>query len=186
MQPTPTNHKENESMKKIKLDGQTQEHEVPEAVAMHIDGLEASVANLTKEKADADSKAAAASAAAEAMKADSDILKASIPAKIQEGISARLSLVAKVDGLGVEVKHEDSEEAIKGAVVKAAMPTVNLDGADAVKLDAYFEAACTVLESRKADGGVQHQLQQLHGDGAVKEDKADGSDWAAYQQNFGK
>lgn len=57
-------------MKKIKLDGQTQEHEVPEAVAIHIDGLEASVANLTKDKADAESKVAAANAAVEAMKAD--------------------------------------------------------------------------------------------------------------------
>lgn len=185
-QTTPTQTKETESMKKIKLDGQTQEHEVPEAVAIHIDGLEASVANLTKDKADAESKVAAANAAVEAMKADAAALNATIPAKVQEGISARLALVAKVDGLKVEVKHEDSEETIKVAVVKAAMPTVNIDGADATKLDAYFEAACTVLEGRKADSGVQTQLQQLHGDGTKVEDKVDGSDWAAYQQNYGK
>jgi len=184
MQPTPTN-KENESMKKIKLDG-AQEHEVPEAVAIHIDGLEASVANLTKDKADAESKVAAANAAVDAMKADADNLKASIPAKIQEGISARLALVAKVDGLKVEVKHEDSEETIKAAVVKAAMPNVNLDGADATKLDAYFEAACTVLEGRHADSGAHAQLQQLHGDGVKPEDKVDGSDWGAYQDSLRK
>ena len=185
-QTTPTQTKETESMKKIKLDGQTQEHEVPEAVAIHIDGLEASVANLTKEKADAESKVAAANAAVEAMKADADNLKASIPAKVQEGISARLALVAKVDGLKVEVKHEDSEETIKAAVVKAAMPNVNLDGADATKLDAYFEAACTVLGGRHADSGAHAQLQQLHGDGVKPEDKVDGSDWGAYQDSLRK
>ena len=160
--------KGDESMKKIKLDGQTQEHEVPEAVAIHIGGLEASVAKLTQDKADAESKVAAANAAVEALKAD----VASLPAKVQEGISARLSLVAKVDGLGVEVKHEDSEEAIKGAVVKAAMPAVNLDGMDATKLDAFFEAACTVLEGRKADGAAQ-QLNQTQ---TPKNDKADQGD----------
>ena len=49
------------------------------------------------------------------------------------------------------MKHEDSDDAIKAAVVKAAMPQVNTDGMDATRLDAHFEAACNLLATPKAD-----------------------------------
>ena len=169
-----------ENMKKIKLDG-AQEHEIPEAVADHIDGLVAKVAQAEASAEAAKAKADAAEASVEALKADA----AEFPAKVQEAVTSRLALVAKADSMGVKVSHEDSEEAIQKAVVTQAMPTVKVDELDAVKLDAYFVAACDLLTVKKADSGVQGQLQQVHGKQDA-EDKVDGSDWSAYQQNFRK
>ena len=168
-----------ESMKKIKLDG-AQEHEIPEAVADHIDGLVAKVAQAEADAAAAKAKADAAEASVEALKADA----ADLPSKVQEAVTSRLAMVAKADSMGVKVSHEDSEEAIRKAVVSHAMPAVKVDELDDVRLDAYFTAACDLLAVKK-DSGVQSQLSQIQGK-QDSEDKVDGSDWASYQQNFRK
>lgn len=141
---------EEHRMRKIRLDGAV-EHEVPEAVAAHIEKLDGEVKTATKDKADAEAKLSAANAALETVKKDHADLVASLPSKIQEGTTARLALVQKADGYKVSVKHEDSDDAIKAAVVKAAMPQVNTDGMDATRLDAHFEAACNLLATPKAD-----------------------------------
>lgn len=149
-----------EPMKKIRLDGAV-EHEVPEAVAIHIDALDAKVANLTKDKADGEAKLAAANAALDTVKADAAALAASLPAKIQEGVSARLALTSKADGYGITVKHEDSDDSIKGAIILAAMPSVKVDGMDAVSLEAHYTAACSLLDSKKQDGDSGSQRQSV-------------------------
>jgi uncharacterized protein len=182
-QPTPTNQKESQ-MAKIKLDG-AHEHEVPEAVKVHLDSLDAKVASLEAEKKDSAAALSAANAALAAVQKERDDALSAMPSKVQEAVSARLALVEKVDGYGVEVKHEDSEDDIKRSVVASAMPSVNLDGMDAVNLSAHFAAACTILDSKKTDG-TPAQLQQMQKPKADSQDKVDGSDWGAYQESIRK
>lgn len=146
-------------MKKIRLDG-AMEHEVPVAVADHIDALDKKIQSITSEKADGEAKLAAANAALDTVKADAAALAASLPAKIQEGVSARLALTSKADGYGITVKHEDSDDSIKGAIILAAMPSVKVDGMDAVSLEAHYTAACSLLDS-KQDGDVGTQRQSV-------------------------
>lgn len=181
--PKPNSAQEENRMKKIRLDGAV-EHEVPEAVAAHIEKLDGEVSKLTSDKAKADADLAAANAALETVKKDHADLSASIPAKVQEAVASRLALVAKADGFKVAVKHEDSDDQIKVAVVKAAMPTVNTDGMDAIKLDAHFEAACTLLATPKADPVSSQRKDASDGVPPKQEDKADGTDWAGYQASL--
>lgn len=175
----PNNSAQEESrMKKIRLDGAT-DYEVHEAVAAHIEKLDGDVSSLTSAKAKADADLAAANAALETVKKDAADLAAAMPSKIQEAVTARLALVQKADGFKVAVKHEDSDDQIKAAVVKAAMPTVNTDGMDSVKLDAHFEAACALLGTK--DASASQRQDASNGIPPKQEDKADGSDWNAYQ-----
>lgn len=142
----PNNSAQEENrMKTIHLDGVKQGFEVPEPVAERLEKLDGEVTSLTSAKADAEAKLAAANAALETVKKDAADLAASLPSKVQEAVTSRLALVQKADGFKVAVKHEDSDDAIKSAVIVAAMPTVNTDGMDTVKLDAHFEAACALL-----------------------------------------
>ncbi len=177
----PNSAQEENRMSKIRLDGAT-DYEVPEPVAAHIEKLDGTVSQLTSDKAKADADLAAANAALETVKKDAADLAASMPSRVQEAVSARLALVAKADGFKIAVKHEDSDEAIKSAVIVAAMPSVKTDGMDAVKLDAHFEAACALLSAAPArmDSAASQRLDASNGTPA-KEDKEDGTNWAAYQ-----
>ena len=151
-------------MKKIHLDGEVQ-YEVPEPVAQHIDGLNAKVASIAQiqaDKADAEAKLAAANAALATVNADASDLKASIPQKIADGVRDQLALVAKVQGLGVAVKSEDSADEIRKAAIKEAMPKVTLDGMDEVQIAAHFDAACALLTERK-DPVVSQRLSVADG-----------------------
>ena len=136
-------------MKKIHLDGQEVAFEVPEAVALHIDGLSAKVGTLTKDHADAEAKLAAANAALEAVQKDAADLKDSIPQKIVDGVKDQLALVAKVQELGIVVRAEDAADHIRKETVQVAMPKVQADSLEGVALDAHFDAACAVLADRK-------------------------------------
>jgi len=171
-------------MKTIHLDGVKQGFEVPEPVAERLEKLDGEVASLTSAKADAEAKLSAANAALETVKKDAADLAASMPSKVQEAVTARLALVQKADGYKVAVKHEDSDEAIKAAVVKAAMPQVNTDGMDALKLDAHFEAACALLSAPKADPVSSQRKDASDGVPPKQEDKADGTDWTSYQASL--
>ena len=136
-------------MKKIHLDGQEVAFEVPEAVALHIDGLSAKVGTLTTAHADAEAKLAAANAALEAVQKDAADLKDSIPQKIVDGVKDQLALVAKVQELGIVVRAEDAADHIRKETVQVAMPKVQADSLEGVALDAHFDAACAVLADRK-------------------------------------
>jgi hypothetical protein len=153
---------ERNHMKKIHLDGQEVAYEVPEAVAAHIDGLNAKVAGIAKleaDKADAEAKLSAANAALETVNADASDLKASIPQKIADGVKDQLALVAKVQELGVSVKAEDSTDEIRKAAIKSAMPKVQADSLEGVALAAHFDAACAVLADRvNPDAGQRQSL----------------------------
>lgn len=166
-------------MKKIRLDGAV-EHEVPDAVAIHIDALDAKVANLTKDKADGEAKLAAANAALETVKKERDDALFAIPSKIQEGVSARLALVEKADGYKVTIKHEDSDDSIMGAIIVAAMPSVKVDGMDAVSREAHYTAACSLLDAKKQDGdsGASGSQRQSVADGVPSNNQAPKADSA--------
>lgn len=170
-----------ETMKKIRLDGETVEHEVPEAVATRFDSMKLELASLTKDKADSAASLAAANAALETVKTDAAALAASIPSKVQDAVSARLALVEKADSMGVKVKHEDSDDAIKGAVILAAMPTVKVDDMDSVNLEAHFTAACSILPIRKVDASDTQRQSIADGVPPASADKTDGSDWGTWQ-----
>ena len=152
--------REGDQMKKIRLDGAV-EHEVPEAVALHIDAQDAKIKALATDKADAEAKLAAANASLAAVTKERDDAASALPAKIAEGVAARLALKEKADGFGVEVKADESDDSIKAKVIAAALPDVKVDGMDAVNLNAHFDAACALLSKQTKDDGVQRQVAQV-------------------------
>ena len=158
-------------MKKIRLDGAV-EHEVPEAVALHIDGLESKNKALTTEKADAEAKLAAANASLAAVTKERDDAANALPAKVAEGVAARLALKEKADWFGVEVKADESDKDIKAKVISTALPNVKTDGMDEVNLNAHFDAACALLSKQTKDDGVQRQVAQVT-PAPTQEQKAD-------------
>lgn len=167
-------------MKKIHLDGQEVAYDVPEAVATHIDGLNAKVAGIAKieaDKADAEAKLAAANAALEAVQKDSKDLKDSMPKQIADGVKAQLELVAKVQDLGVSVKAEDSADEIRKATIKAAMPKVQADSLEGASLDAHFDAACAVLADRKDNPDAAQRASMAGGIPPKAEIQNDGVTW---------
>ena len=164
---------EENRMKKIRLDGAV-EHEVPEPVAAYIEKLDGEVSKLTSDKAKADADLSAANAALDTVKKDHADFVGSFPTKVQDAVTARLALVAKADGFKVAVKHEDSDDAIKAAVIVAAMPTVKTDGMDTVKLDAHFEAACALLSTPRTDAAASQRQDASNGKpDATKTEKVD-------------
>ena len=180
-QPTPTNQKESH-MAKIKLDGQ-QEHEIPEAVKIHLDSLDAKVASLEAEKSKLQAKADSASEALEAVKAEAKAKEDGFQAKLDAAISARMELVSLATKHGVKADGSDAE--IKGALIAKAFPKANMDGKDEAYVAARLDAALELLDSGVQHlDGVQSQLQQIQP--KPTEDKVDGSDWGAYQASFRK
>lgn len=177
-QPTPTNQKESQ-MAKIKLDG-AQEHEVPEAVKIHLDSLDAKVASLEAEKSKLQAKADSASEELESVKAEAKAKEDGFQAKLDAAISARMELVSLAAKHGVKADGSDAD--IKGALIAKAFPKANMDGKDEAYMAARLDSALEILDASHTDG-TQSQLQQLQ---APKnpEDKADGTDWAAYQASL--
>lgn len=163
-------------MKKIRLDGETVEHEVPDAVAARFDSMQSELKTLATAKADGEAKLSAANAALETVKADAAAAAAALPTKIQEGVAARLALVARADGFGIAVKHEDSDDSIKRAVIVGAMPSVKADSLEGLSLDAHLDAACSLLEARE-DGASNSQRRSVS-DGVPSQNQAHKADSA--------
>lgn len=176
--PTPTNQKESQ-MAKIKLDG-AQEHEVPEAVKIHLDSLDAKVASLEAEKSKLQAKADSASEELESVKAEAKVKEDGFQAKLDAAISARMELVSLATKHGVKADGSDAD--IKGALIAKAFPKANMDGKDEAYMAARLDAALEILDTSHTDG-TQSQLQQLQTP-KTTEDKADGTDWAAYQASL--
>ena len=142
-------------MKKIRLDGAV-EHDVPEAVADHISALQAKVDGFPAELSTLQGKLDSASEALAAEKQARADEAAGLQAKIDGAVSARLALVAVAQKHGIKADGTDAE--IRSAVILAAFPSAKLDGRDAAYIDARFDAACEVLDSKDP---VVSQRQQI-------------------------
>ena len=169
-------------MAKIKLDG-AQEHEVPEAVKVHLDSLDAKVASLEAEKSKLQAKADSASEELKSVKADAKAKEDGFQAKVDAAVSSRVELVATATKHGVKADGSDAE--IKGALIAKAFPTAKLDGKDEAYMAARLDAALELLES-----GIQHvdalesQRGQTNGnrnDSTSKEDSIEAKLGSAYK-----
>lgn len=180
-QPTPTNQKESQ-MAKIKLDG-AQEHEVPEAVKIHLDSLDAKVASLEAEKSKLQAKADSASEELESVKAEAKAKEDGFQAKVDAAVAARVELVATATKHGVKADGSDAD--IKGALIAKAFPKANMDGKDEAYIAARLDAALELLESGVQHlDGVQSQFQQVQGnreDSHNKQDSIEAKLAAAYK-----
>ena len=124
-------------MAKIKLDG-AQEHEVPEAVKIHLDSLDAKVASLEAEKSKLQAKADSASEELESVKAEAKAKEDGFQAKLDAAISARMELVSLATKHGVKADGSDAD--IKGALIAKAFPKANMDGKDEAYVAARLDA----------------------------------------------
>lgn len=169
-------------MKKIRLDGAV-EHEVPEAVALHIDALDAKVKSLDSDKSALQGKLDSAEEALVAEKRARADEAAGFQTKLDSAVQSRIALVTLATKHGVKADGADAE--IRSALILKAFPAAKLDGKDAAYIDARYDAAMEILEAPEAkreDGSAQAQKQSVsEGNPAAKADKADGSDWGAYQ-----
>lgn len=170
-----------ETMKKIRLDGAV-EHEVPEAVAIHIDALDAKVKTLESDKSTLQAKADSAAEALEAEKKARADEAAGFQVKLDSAVQSRIALVSLATKHGVKADGTDAE--IRTALILKAFPAAKLDGKDAAYLDARYDGALEILEveDTKREDGVPASQRQSVADGApVPSEKTDGSDWGAYQ-----
>lgn len=179
--PIPPNQKESQ-MAKIKLDG-SQEHEVPEAVKIHLDSLDAKIESLEAEKSKLQAKADSASEELKSVKAEAKAKEDGFQAKVDAAVAARVELVATATKYGVKADGSDAE--IKGSLIAKAFPNAKLDGKDEVYMAARLDAALELLES-----GVQHvdalesQREQTNGnreDSHNKQDSIEAKLAAAYK-----
>ena len=141
-------------MAKIKLDGQ-QEHEVPEAVKVHLDGLDAKIASLEAEKSTLAAKADSASEELAAVKAEAKSKEDGFQARVDAAVEAKLHMASVATKYAVDAAGD-----IRAQVIAKAFPKANLDGKDEAYVTARFDAACEVLDALHGDG-TQQQLQQL-------------------------
>ena len=174
-----------ETMKKIRLDGAV-EHEVPEAVALHIDALDAKVKALDSEKSSLQGKLDSAEEALAAEKKARTDEATGFQAKLDSAVQSRIALVTLATKHGVKADGADSD--IRSALILKAFPAAKLDGKDAAYIDARYDAALELLEASEAkreDSSAQAQKQSVsEGAPAAKSDKADGSDWSSYQADL--
>ena len=179
--PISPNQKESQ-MAKIKLDG-AQEHEVPEAVKVHLDSLDAKIVSLETEKSKLQAKADSASEELKSVKAEAKAKEDGFQAKVDAAVAARVELVATATKYGVKADGSDAE--IKGSLIAKAFPTAKLDGKDEAYMAARLDAALELLES-----GIQHvdalesQRGQTNGnrnDSTSKEDSIEAKLGSAYK-----
>ena len=168
-------------MRKIRLDGAV-EHEVPEAVALHIDSLETKVKALESDKSTLQAKADSASEALEAEKKARADEAAGFHARVDSAVQSRIALVALATKH--EVKADGTDEEIRKAITLKAFPNAKLDGMDAKYLEARFDCAVESLDAGanlKEDGSANAQKQSIS-DAPVTQERGDSVGWDnAYQ-----
>ena len=89
----------------------------------------------------------AMTAARDAAITERDQLKASLKdeKEIARLVDEKVAFIAKAQKLGIDIKAQDSVEAIKGAIIKKAYPEMVLDGKSADYLQGAYEAAMQKL-----------------------------------------
>lgn len=152
-QPTPTNQKESQMAKiSLKADG---DFEIPEAVKVHLDSLDAKVASLEAEKSTLSAKADSAAEALEAVKADAKVKEDGFDARVDAAVEARLHLASVAAKYAVDASGD-----IRAQVIAKAFPKANMDGKDEAYMAARFDSAIELLDSMHNDG-TPAQLQQI-------------------------
>lgn len=176
-----------ETMKKIRLDGAV-EHDVPEAVALHIDSLDAKVKALDSEKSTLQGKLDSATEALEAEKKARADEAAGFSAKVDAAVQSRIAMVALATKN--EVKADGTDDEIRKAITLKAFPNAKLDGQDPLYLKARFDCAVEALEAAaklKEDGSSNSQRQSISDVPAPTGDRSDASDWSdAWKTNGAK
>jgi hypothetical protein len=120
------------------------EKSLKEATTAHKDAL----SKLEAERDTAKDRADKSEADLKAAKAD-----ALDPKRLDEAVSAKLSILNAAEKAGVEVKADMSDADVKKAVISAVFPTAKLDGKDETYLSARFDSALEVLEERNDGEG---------------------------------
>lgn len=147
--------------KKIRLDGAV-EHEVPEAVALHIDAQDAKIKVLESDKSTLQARADSALEALEAEKKARADDAAGFQTRVDAAVQSRIALVALANKY--EVKADGTDEEIRKALTLKAFPNAKLDGMDAKYLEARFDCAVESLEAgakAREDGASNAQKQSI-------------------------
>ena len=148
------------STKKLRLDNEL-EYEVPQEVKVAYDAATKKVDDLTAqlaadkteaERVQSEIKAQlddAKEKLAEAKKAIDEF-----PTRVDEAVKSRLALRGVAAKAGVTLKGDESERAVKIAVVKAMRPhtAATLDKADDTYVDSRFAIVCEDMESGVVPG----------------------------------
>lgn len=141
-----------EDMKTMVIDGV--QCQADEAVVARIQGLEKQLRDSAESLAAKVSELDKATAERDAALADNAQLKAErlTDSQVAERVKERLALIERAKGYGCEVKAEDSEDSIKGAVIaKAFGDGIALDGKSDDYKEAMFDAATASLDSKAAE-----------------------------------
>jgi len=158
-----------DTMRKIRLDGAV-EHEVPEAVAAHIEKLDGDLGAKAKEASELKAKLDSANEALTAEKKARADEAEGFQAKVDGAIASRLQLVELATGFGVEVKADSKDEDIRRDIILKASPTAKLDGQDAAYIQARFDTAVESLTEAKtkADAQAPNAQKAAAADGTPK------------------
>lgn len=173
-----------EHMKKIRLDGATVEHEVPEAVAIRLDELDAKVKALEADKSTLQAKADSASEALEAEKKARTDEAAGFQTRVDAAVQSRIALVALATKH--EVKADGTDEEIRKAITLKAFPSAKLDGQDAKYMEARFDCAVEALDAAvklKEDGSSNAQKKAVSD--LPTQEHTDEADWSNSWQRGG-
>lgn len=82
-------------------------------------------------------------------KAENDLKAAKLDdSKIKEAVDKRLNLLTTVYAVGVEVKSDETDQAIMAKVIAKAFPDVKLDGKDNVYIQGMFDGAIGILQKQ--------------------------------------
>lgn len=137
-------------MKAFKFDGKefTEESDV----VLALGELKTRADKAETQKAELEAKISAISGERDSLKDQTESLKSKLddaltlqPKKLDEAVASRLALIVAAQKAGVELKGDESEDAIHSAVILKAFPKADLSGKDSVYLAARYDAAVETL-----------------------------------------
>ena len=136
---------ENTMGRKFIIDGA--EYEADEKVIFTLHETEKARDSAIESNKALKSQLEAMTAARDAAITERDQLKASLKdeKEIARLVDEKVAFIAKAQKLGIDIKAQDSVEAIKGAFIKKAYPEMVLDGKSADYLQGAYEAAMQKL-----------------------------------------
>ena len=136
---------ENTMGRKFIIDGA--EYEADEKVIFTLHETEKARDSAIESNKALKSQLDAMTAARDAAITERDQLKASLKdeKEIARLVDEKVAFIAKAQKLGIDIKAQDSVEAIKGAIIKKAYPEMVLDGKSADYLQGAYEAAMQKL-----------------------------------------
>lgn len=156
------NHPRSENMRKIKLDAQSADYDVPEQVADRFDALNTELTTKTTEVSTLTAKLDSLTADLAKVKTDSEAALKAEQAKLDGAVKSRLDLINQATRYGVELKGDENDAGIKRAIILGAYPDAapKLDAADEAYLQGRFDAAVESLEAAHKNDGEQAMAHQ--------------------------